>query len=147
MLKLKYWITGRWNKTTDVAIKTLKPGSMTAAAFLAEAMVMKQCKHEKLVRLYAVCSKEEPIYIITELLNDSLLHFLREGDGRNMKFPEMVDMAAQVCYCIWASACDFQQCGILTSVDSDEPVQPPFKLRNSKWHSVGSLTIIEYSSD
>ena len=26
----------------------------------------------------------------------------------------------------------FQQCGILTSVDSDEPVQPPFKLRNSK---------------
>ena len=25
----------------------------------------------------------------------------------------------------------FQQCGILTSVDSDEPVQPPFKLRNS----------------
>ena len=27
--------------------------------------------------------------------------------------------------------CDFQQCGILTSVDSDEPVQPVFKLRNS----------------
>ena len=29
--------------------------------------------------------------------------------------------------------CDFQQCGILTSVDSDEPVQPPFKLINSKF--------------
>ena len=27
---------------------------------------------------------------------------------------------------------DFQQCGILTSVDSDGPVQPPFKLRNVK---------------
>ena len=27
---------------------------------------------------------------------------------------------------------DFQQCVILTSVDSDQPVQPPFKLRNSK---------------
>ena len=25
-----------------------------------------------------------------------------------------------------------KQCGIFTSVDSDEPVQPPFKLRNSK---------------
>ena len=25
--------------------------------------------------------------------------------------------------------CDFQQCGILTSVDSDEPVLPPFDLR------------------
>ena len=31
-----------------------------------------------------------------------------------------------------ATACDFQQCGILTSVDSDEPVQPHFKPRNSK---------------
>ena len=30
---------------------------------------------------------------------------------------------------IRAVTCDFQQCGILTSVDSDKPVQPPFKLR------------------
>ena len=34
---------------------------------------------------------------------------------------------------IWAATCYFQRCGILTSVDLDEPVQPPFKLRNSKW--------------
>ena len=27
---------------------------------------------------------------------------------------------------------DFQQCGILTSVDKDEPLQPPFELSNSK---------------
>ena len=43
---------------------------------------------------------------------------------------------------IWAAASDFQQCGILTSVDSDQPVQPPFKLWNSKWCSVSSLTVI-----
>ena len=48
---------------------------------------------------------------------------------------------------LWAKTCDFQQCGILTSIDSDQPVQPPFKLRNSKWCSVSSLTVIEYSSD
>ena len=41
-----------------------------------------------------------------------------------------------------AVSCDFQQCGILTSVDSDEPVQSPFKLRNSKWCSVSSLSLI-----
>ena len=35
---------------------------------------------------------------------------------------------------------------ILISVDLDEPQQPPFKLRNSKWCSVSSLTIIEYLS-
>ena len=28
-----------------------------------------------------------------------------------------------------ATTCDLQQCGILTSVDSDEPVQSPFCLR------------------
>ena len=37
---------------------------------------------------------------------------------------------------------DFQQSGILTSVDSDEPVN-----RNSKCCSVSSNRVIEYSSD
>ena len=32
----------------------------------------------------------------------------------------------------WATTWDFQQCGILTSVDWEQSVQPPFKLRNSK---------------
>ena len=35
--------------------------------------------------------------------------------------------------CIWAAACDFQKCGILIIVDSGEPVQPLFKLRNSNY--------------
>ena len=48
---------------------------------------------------------------------------------------------------IWAVTCDSQQCGILTSIDSDEPVQPPFELGNSKWCSVSCLTVIEYLSD
>ena len=48
---------------------------------------------------------------------------------------------------IWDGTCDFQQCGILTWIDSDKPVQPPFKLRNSKCSSVSSWIFIEYSSD
>ena len=48
---------------------------------------------------------------------------------------------------LWAMASDLQQCGILISVDSDEPLQPFFKLKNSKWCSFSSLTILEYSSD
>ena len=48
---------------------------------------------------------------------------------------------------IWAATCDFQQCGILTCVESDEHVQPPFKLRNSKWCSASSSIFIEFSSD
>ena len=39
--------------------------------------------------------------------------------------------------------------GILTSlrVESDEPVQSPSKLGNTKWCTVSSLTHIEYSTD
>ena len=47
----------------------------------------------------------------------------------------------------YARTHDFQQCGVLTSIDSDEPVQPSFKLRNSKCCSVTILTLIEYSRD
>ena len=88
---------GKWNGTTDVAIKTLKPGTMSAAAFLDEAQIMKKLRHPKLVRLYAVCTKDEPIYIVTELMsNGSLLHFLRDGPGRQLRLQPLVDMAAQV---------------------------------------------------
>ena len=44
-------------------------------------------------------------------------------------------------------ACDFKQCGILTSVDSDRHVYHSFKLRTSKRCSASSLALIEYSSD
>ena len=57
------------------------------------------------------------------------------------------NIARSLYYHNLATARDFQQCGILTSVDSDEPVQPPFKLKTSKWCSVRSLTVIEYSCD
>ena len=45
-------------------------------------------------------------------------------------FANMVDRVSQVEAHIRAMTCDFHQFGILTSVDSDEPVQPPLKLRN-----------------
>ena len=37
-----------------MAIKTLKPGTMSPEAFLAEAKIMKMLRHEKLVNLYVV---------------------------------------------------------------------------------------------
>lgn len=50
-----------------VAIKTLKEGTMSPEAFLGEANVMKTLQHERLVRLYAVVTRE-PIYIVTEYM-------------------------------------------------------------------------------
>ncbi|KAK6180518.1 hypothetical protein SNE40_012659 [Patella caerulea] len=86
---------GQYMDSTDVAIKTLKVGTMSPEAFLAEAQIMKECRHDKLVRLYAVCTKEEPIYIITELMsNGALLEYLRESDV--IELPVLIDMAAQI---------------------------------------------------
>ncbi|XP_061074849.1 proto-oncogene tyrosine-protein kinase Src-like isoform X1 [Conger conger] len=87
---------GMWNGTTQVAIKTLKPGTMSPEAFLQEAQVMKKLRHEKLVQLYAVVS-EEPIYIVTEYMTQgSLLDFLKGDAGRMLRLPQLVDMASQI---------------------------------------------------
>lgn len=59
--------SGTWNGTTKVAVKTLKPGTMSPESFLEEAQIMKKLRHDKLVQLYAVVS-EEPIYIVTEYM-------------------------------------------------------------------------------
>ncbi|KAJ7332236.1 hypothetical protein JRQ81_014416 [Phrynocephalus forsythii] len=65
-----------YNKHTKVAVKTMKPGSMSVEAFLEEANIMKTLQHDKLVKLNAVVTKEEPIYIITEYMEKgSLLSF------------------------------------------------------------------------
>jgi fyn-related kinase len=51
---------------------------MNPTDFLAEASIMKKLKHSNLIQLYAVCTIEEPIYIITELMqNGSLLDYLQ----------------------------------------------------------------------
>ncbi|XP_052862093.1 tyrosine-protein kinase Src42A isoform X2 [Anopheles cruzii] len=87
---------GLWNNTTPVAIKTLKSGTMDPKDFLAEAQIMKKLRHLKLIQLYAVCTLEEPIYIITELMkHGSLLDYL-QGKGRSLKLPQLIDMAAQI---------------------------------------------------
>ena len=58
---------------------------------------MKQCDHANLVKLYAVCTTEEPFYIITEYMpNGALLGYLR-NERNQLSIQAMVDMCAQVC--------------------------------------------------
>ena len=69
---------------------------MDPVDFLAEAQIMKKLRHPRLIQLYAVCTMEEPIYIITELMkNGSLLEYL-QGKGRTLKLPQLINMAAQI---------------------------------------------------
>lgn len=87
---------GLWNKTVKVAVKTLRPGKMSADEFLAEAHLLKKMRHPKLLQLFAVCTMEEPYYIITELMrHGSLLDHLR-GRGRGMVLEDKVYIGAQV---------------------------------------------------
>lgn len=53
-------------------------GTMDPEDFLREAQIMKRLRHVKLIQLYAVCTLEDPIYIITELMKyGSLLDYLQ----------------------------------------------------------------------
>ena len=73
----------------------MKQSSMSTESFLKEAAIMKRLRHPKLVQLYAVCTREEPIFIITELMrNGNLLEFLRKGS--ELKLPQLIDIATQV---------------------------------------------------
>ncbi|KAI4904272.1 hypothetical protein NFI96_030082, partial [Prochilodus magdalenae] len=86
-----------YNNTTKVAVKTLKPGTMSVEAFLEEANLMKTLQHDRLVRLYAVVTKTEPIYIITEFMaNGSLLDFLKSDSGAKQQLPKLIDFSAQI---------------------------------------------------
>lgn len=88
---------GLWNNTTPVAIKTLKPGTMNPRDFLSEAAIMKKLRHPKLIQLYAVCTLEEPIYIVTELMKyGSLLEYLQSPRGVVLRLTGLIDMAAQI---------------------------------------------------
>ncbi|KAH9504581.1 Tyrosine-protein kinase Src42A [Bulinus truncatus] len=70
--------------------------TMDPKDFLAEAQIMKKLRHSKLIQLYAVCTQDEPIYIITELMkNGSLLEYL-QGKGRLLKLPNLIDIGAQI---------------------------------------------------
>ena len=82
---------------TPVAVKTLIPGKIVTSDFLTEAQIMKKLQHKKLVKLYGVCTKKEPIYIVTELMKQNLLDYLTKGEGQHLKLPKLIKkIGAQV---------------------------------------------------
>ena len=51
-----------------MAVKMMKEGTMSEDDFIEEAKVMTKLQHNNLVQLYGVCSKNRPIFIITEYM-------------------------------------------------------------------------------
>lgn len=88
---------GLFNGKTRVAIKTLREDTMNPQDFLAEAQIMKKMKHPNLVQLYAVCTKEEPVYIITELMSKgALISYLQTDEGKKLTMPDLIRIATQI---------------------------------------------------
>ncbi|EPQ09986.1 Tyrosine-protein kinase BTK [Myotis brandtii] len=88
---------GKWRGQYDVAIKMIKEGSMSEDEFIEEAKVMMNLSHEKLVQLYGVCTKQRPIFIITEYMaNGCLLNYLREM-RHHFQNQQLLEMCKDVC--------------------------------------------------
>ena len=90
---------GTWNDNRPAAVKTLKPKqNMTVDEFFQPTNLMKELRHPKLVQLYGVCSKKEPVFIITEFMEyGNLLEYLHHG-GKSLKLSlnQLMNMASQV---------------------------------------------------
>ncbi|XP_041356075.1 tyrosine-protein kinase SRK2-like [Gigantopelta aegis] len=60
--------------------------------------MMHKLRHPKLVMLIGVCTLSEPIYIITEFMeNGSLLEFMRDSDNKeHLKLPAIINISGQI---------------------------------------------------
>lgn len=89
---------GLYRGGMKVAVKTLKPGTMTPTAFLQEAAIMRRYRHDKLVPLFGVCSIGLPLLIVTEFMcKGALLNYLRDNpESATLTIMDLIDMSAQV---------------------------------------------------
>ncbi|KAF1522435.1 Cytoplasmic tyrosine-protein kinase BMX, partial [Eudyptes sclateri] len=88
---------GEWKGQYDVAIKMIKEGAMSEDEFIEEARTMMKLNHPKLVRLYGVCSKSYPIYLVTEYMpNGCLLSYLR-SHGKELQPLQLLEICYDVC--------------------------------------------------
>lgn len=86
-----------WRQKQRVAVKMMKPGSMSEHDFIEEAKIMQRFQHKHLVSIYGVCSRQSPLYIVVELMpHGSLLDYLRKNKQLLHKTPILTDMVYQV---------------------------------------------------
>lgn len=73
--------------------KNSREGNQLDSAFLHT----RKLRHENLVQLYGVCTKQRPIYIVTEYLsNGCLLTYLREGLEQHPTAIQLLEMCKDV---------------------------------------------------
>uniref|UniRef100_A0A452SKF9 Tyrosine-protein kinase n=1 Tax=Ursus americanus TaxID=9643 RepID=A0A452SKF9_URSAM len=88
---------GLWLGSAPVAVKVIKSAYMKLADLSKEIQTLKSLRHERLIRLHAVCSTGQPVYIVTELMRKGNLQaFLGTPEGRALGLPLLLSFACQV---------------------------------------------------
>jgi serine/threonine protein kinase len=65
--------------------------------FKKELEINKKLKHEKIVKLWCVCTNGEPIYLVTEYMaKGDLLKILKTDIKNNICLKVIIDMATQI---------------------------------------------------
>ncbi|KAK9404918.1 tyrosine-protein kinase Srms [Crotalus adamanteus] len=87
---------GMWKNTVPVAIKIMKQADMRDD-FVKEIRNLKSLKHTRLIKLLAVCSMGEPVYIVTELMRKGNLHsYLNSASGKELTTHHLLSISCQV---------------------------------------------------
>ncbi|XP_077369766.1 tyrosine-protein kinase Srms [Festucalex cinctus] len=80
-----------------VAIKMLKQEDTKQDEFVKEVQALKSLHHPKLIQLLAMCSRGEPVYIVTELMSKgSLKSYLASAEGQVLTSAHLIYMGSQV---------------------------------------------------
>uniref|UniRef100_A0A8C0PUU8 Tyrosine-protein kinase n=1 Tax=Canis lupus familiaris TaxID=9615 RepID=A0A8C0PUU8_CANLF len=87
---------GLWLGSTPVAVKVIKSAYMKLADLAKEIQTLKSLRHERLIRLHAVCSAGEPVYIVTELMRKGNLQAFLGGEDGPWALPVLLSFACQV---------------------------------------------------
>ncbi|XP_060627920.2 tyrosine-protein kinase Srms [Anolis sagrei] len=87
---------GMWKNTVPVAIKIMKQADMRDD-FAKEIQNLKSLKHTRLIKLLAICSVGEPVYIVTELMRKGNLHsYLNTVAGKELTTHHLLSISCQV---------------------------------------------------
>nr|XP_016848966.1 PREDICTED: tyrosine-protein kinase Srms isoform X1 [Anolis carolinensis] len=87
---------GMWKNTVPVAIKIMKQADMRDD-FAKEIQNLKSLKHTRLIKLLAICSMGEPVYIVTELMRKGNLHsYLNSVAGKELTTHHLLSISCQV---------------------------------------------------
>lgn len=88
----------KWKGRRKVAVKMMKEGAMEEDSFIEEAEVMTKLIHPYLVKLYGVVTRQRPICIVTEFMeNGCLLDYVRNNHELRYQSNVLLNMCLQVC--------------------------------------------------